>query len=33
LNFKARAESVGWKQAVRERDEGTYGWTKGKPID
>jgi hypothetical protein len=33
LNFKSRAETVGWKQAVRERDEGTYGWTLDRPID
>jgi enoyl-CoA hydratase len=27
MNFKGRVESVGWKQAVRERDEGTYDWS------
>jgi enoyl-CoA hydratase len=27
LNFKARVEEVGWKQAVDERDSGTYDWT------
>ena len=27
VNFKQRAESMGWKQAVRERDEGTFDWT------
>ncbi len=27
LAFKRRAETVGWKQAVRERDQGTYDWT------
>lgn len=27
LNFKARAEEVGWKQAVTERDTGTWDWT------
>ncbi|WP_435660182.1 crotonase/enoyl-CoA hydratase family protein [Leisingera caerulea] len=27
LNFKARAEEAGWKQAVQERDQGTYDWT------
>ena len=32
LNFKRRAETVGWKQAVRERDEGTYDWTLDRPI-
>jgi enoyl-CoA hydratase len=25
--FKQRAETVGWKQAVRERDAGTFDWT------
>jgi enoyl-CoA hydratase len=33
LNFKHRAESVGWKQAVRERDLGTFDWTKNRPIN
>lgn len=33
LNFKARSETVGWKQAVRERDDGTYDWTADRPID
>lgn len=27
INFKTRAEEVGWKQAVDERDEGTWDWT------
>src|SRR5204862_273728 len=27
MAFKRRAESVGWKEAVRERDLGTYDWT------
>lgn len=27
MNFKARSEAMGWKQAVRERDEGTFDWT------
>ena len=27
LNFKVRAEEVGWKQAVAERDHGTFDWT------
>lgn len=31
--FKARAETVGWKQAVRERDAGTYDWTTDRPIN
>lgn len=33
LNFKTRAEAVGWKQAVRERDTGTYDWTADRPIN
>jgi enoyl-CoA hydratase len=32
LTFKRRAEEVGWKQAVQERDEGTFDWTTGRPI-
>ncbi|MEM8795807.1 MAG: crotonase/enoyl-CoA hydratase family protein [Pseudomonadota bacterium] len=32
VNFKARAEEVGWKQAVVERDEGTFDWTANRPI-
>lgn len=32
VNFKARAEQSGWKQAVRERDEGTFDWTRNKPF-
>lgn len=32
LNFKARSESDGWKQAVRERDQGLYDWTRDKPF-
>ncbi len=32
LNFKARVEQVGWKQAVQERDDGTFDWTQNKPI-
>ncbi|MFK7754760.1 MAG: crotonase/enoyl-CoA hydratase family protein [Sedimentitalea sp.] len=27
LNFKTRAESAGWKQAVQDRDQGTLDWT------
>lgn len=27
LNFKARAETHGWKQVVAERDQGTFDWT------
>ena len=33
LNFKNRAEEVGWKQAVRERDLGTWDWTANRPIN
>ena len=32
MNFKARVESVGWKQAVQERDGGTFDWTNDKPF-
>ena len=27
IAFKRRAENVGWKTAVKERDLGTYDWT------
>ena len=33
LNFKKRAEAVGWKEAVRERDRGTWDWTNNLPIN
>ncbi len=33
LNFKARSEQVGWKQAVDERDRGTYDWTQNRPTN
>jgi enoyl-CoA hydratase len=33
LNFKARVEEFGWKQAVDERDYGTYDWSRNKPFD
>ena len=33
LNFKQRAEETGWKQAVRERDLGTFDWTQNRPIN
>jgi enoyl-CoA hydratase len=26
VNFKRRAETVGWKEAVRDRDNGTWDW-------
>lgn len=32
LNFKARSEDVGWKQAVEERDQGTFDWTRNRQI-
>lgn len=32
LNFKQRAEAVGWKQAVAERDSGTWDWTANGPL-
>lgn len=32
-NFKKRVETVGWKQAVQERDEGSFDWTTNDPID
>jgi enoyl-CoA hydratase len=33
LNFKHRAEELGWKHAVRERDLGTFDWTENRPIN
>ena len=33
FNFKRRAEEVGWKQVVRERDLGTFDWTANRPIN
>lgn len=33
LHFKQRAEETGWKQAVRERDLGTFDWTLNRPIN
>lgn len=33
INFKTRSETVGWKQAVDERDRGTYDWTDDRPIN
>ena len=32
LNFKARSETVGWKQAVEDRDQGTWDWTANEPL-
>ena len=31
--FKRRAETVGWKEAVRDRDQGTWDWTANTPIN
>ncbi len=33
LNFKARAEKVGWHRAVEERDLGTFDWTANRPLN
>lgn len=33
LNFKHRAEEVGWKAAVRDRDAGTWDWSENRPIN
>jgi enoyl-CoA hydratase len=33
LNFKKRAETVGWEEAVRDRDNGTWDWTADRPIN
>ena len=33
INFKNRAVEVGWKQAVTERDEGTFDWTANRPFE
>lgn len=32
MAFRRRAEAVGWKAAVRDRDLGTYDWTADRPI-
>lgn len=32
MNFKERSETVGWKQAVRERDDGSFDWTNMRPF-
>ena len=32
-NFKKRIEQKGWRQAVKERDEGTFDWTKNKKFE
>jgi enoyl-CoA hydratase len=28
LNFKRRAVEEGWKQVVKERDQGSFDWTR-----
>jgi enoyl-CoA hydratase len=33
ISFRNRAKTVGWKQAVNERDLGTYDWTRDCPIN
>lgn len=33
LNFKSRAETVGWHRAVEERDLGTFDWTTNRPLN
>jgi enoyl-CoA hydratase len=32
LNFKRRAGEEGWKQAVEERDQGSFDWTRYEPL-
>jgi enoyl-CoA hydratase len=32
LNFKRRAAEAGWKQAVEERDQGSFDWTRYEPL-
>ena len=33
INFKKMSEEKGWKAAVKERDQGTFDWTKNKPTN
>ena len=33
LNFKKMSEEKGWKAAVKERDQGTFDWTRNKPTN
>ncbi|MEM8714122.1 MAG: enoyl-CoA hydratase, partial [Planctomycetota bacterium] len=33
IHFKERAVEVGWKQAVQERDQGTFDWTANRPFE
>ena len=32
LNFKRCAAEAGWKQAVEERDQGSFDWTRSEPL-
>ena len=32
LRFINSAEEIGWKEAVRERDEGIFDWTEKRPV-
>jgi enoyl-CoA hydratase len=32
INFKRRADEKGWKQAAKERDQGTIDWTTDEPM-
>ena len=32
VNFKKRAEEIGWKEAVRERDQGIFDWAEKRPV-
>jgi len=32
INLKKRAEKLGWKKAVEERDEGKFDWTDNNPF-
>ena len=32
INFKQRAENLGCKQSVRERDAGSFDWTENHPF-
>lgn len=33
LNFKSRSEALGWKQAVKERDDGLDDWARNHPLN
>jgi len=33
MNLKSRVKSVGRKQVVKERDEGTFDWTRNHPFE